>query len=221
MSNKKHIRDALLCFKIELKSTQYTFFVPLGVQWIVLPLLVGVIYRHYGWGDELYSWIIRLYQVFTPILSVWCPLVISGEYVEGDGHELLYVYRKSMITMYLGFFILSCFVLAVPFVPYTIMYSNMLWEYIRIVLEIFFYFGASYMLLYGLRSVPITFMGIIVYTLISTYFGNGGRNFLIYFDMLSMSEELMKKVYLPFGLIGLTFWICGYVYNNHTEKVIQ
>lgn len=219
MSNKKYIRNVLLKFGIEMKSTNYTFLYPIGVLWFFLPILIWMIYGHYGHGEELYSWIIRLYQIFAPIMSVWCPLIISGEYIEGDGHELLYVYRKNIIALYIVFFNLSCLILAVPFVQYTSMYSNMILEYVRIVIECFFYCGACYMLVYVLRSISITFMVIIIYTLCSTYFGNGGTNIFIYYDILPISADMFKNVYLPLALIGLAFLMCGYIYNNNTERL--
>ena len=99
---------------------------PIVITWFVLPLLIVLIYNKYGLSQTLDSWIIRLYQMFSPFLSIWCPLIYSGESIEGDGHELLYINKKIKAGIFMLHFMLYCVVLAVPFIVLSFINSNML-----------------------------------------------------------------------------------------------
>lgn len=176
---------------------------PIVITWFVLPLLIVLIYNKYGLSPTLYRWIIRLYQMFSPFLSIWCPLIFSGESIEGDGHELLYINKKIKAGIFMLHFMLYCVVLAVTFIVLSFINSNMLLEYLRVVIECFFYCGACYTVVYLLCSIPLTFMLVIAYTLFATYSNNGGKNFLCYCDSNPISKDILLHSYLPLALTGI------------------
>ncbi len=219
MPHKKHIKKQFHKLSIQFKCIQHAYICPIVITWFVLPLLIMLIYNKYGLSPTLYRWIIRLYQMFSPFLSIWCPLIFSGESIEGDGHELLYINKKIKAGIFMLHFMLYCVVLAVPFIVFSFISSNMPLEYLRVVIECFFYCGSCYTIVYLLRSIPLTFMLVIAYTLSATYSNNGEKNFLCYCDSNPISKDILLHSYLPLALTGILLWISGVLINSNTERL--
>lgn len=219
MPHKRNIVSKGSRLAMDLKTIQYAYLCPLFANLFILPVIILLLYKKNGASYDTYNWILRLYQTFSPFLAMWCPLMYSNEFIEGDGHEVLYLNKKIKIGTFFSFFILNILVLICPFAAFSYIFPGMLLEYIRLVIDCFFYCGACYFIVYLTRSVSMTCMVFIIYTLFATYGKLGEKLFLIYYNTEQVNKHIILSLSLPLALFSCLCWLAGVLVNRKVERI--
>jgi hypothetical protein len=184
-----------------LKCIGKFVYVPLFFNWLLIPLLAAMAYSKFGLDSRTYETVTRFSQYFTPILSVWWLLFFFAEYVEADGNEILFVEEKIKIKDY--FTMLSAYIVSLipPFAVYAIMFPNMIWEEIILLIDCVLFSAFAYLIVFCVRSVAATFLSLIVYELIVVFFVSGESAFN-YISMNIASPMMIVEKYLLFLLVA-------------------
>ncbi|NYB75549.1 ABC transporter permease [Sedimentibacter hydroxybenzoicus DSM 7310] len=200
----------------DFKNLKTYFYVPIFIIYLFIPVLSIGMVKMYGVENSKIM-IFKEVEKFIPIISMWWTTFIFREYIEGDGNELLYCINKTgKIKSFQIFIIFLCYVLHVGilFLVGNIFWDNILFEFIKTVVQCFFFTSAIYVLIYTLKSTTISFMILLIYALFSLFinskisqvisiFGNG--------DILIMNIISTKSLKILF--VSTILFIIG-VYKN-------
>lgn len=216
MRFKKYIKSSAVRIFLHLKNLGISFFVPLIIMDVVIPILNYLVYAHYGIGDRLYTSILQYSLWFMPLASVWWPIFTMRDYIEGDGSELLYVNQNSsrlLDTAYL--FIISLLNILIIFAVYTRSMPHMKYEFLRVLCVCILYFGIVYAVGFLTKSTTLTILLSVLYALVSLYLEKGkDTNILIYVSTETLTEKVFVSDYLPLAAIGLGLAILGVFLNR-------
>lgn len=214
MHTEKHLRASgkLRC---TLKNLGGLRFVPLIVFNLVLPILIFMGYRKYGPSELFEMELLDLTQYFLPLFSIWWVVFVLREYLEVDGNELFYIGGRKIIFKELGLvylvamlnimlLIVLCIILLPSFFP----------ESVRIVSACVFYFGLTYCMAFLLKSVSMTLLILLLYTLL-----NFALSFNKLFFPLYMSRQLIEidewlTICFPLFALGIFLVIVGLWLNK-------
>lgn len=199
---------------LNLKIISYHAFIPFVFLYILIPILNYFEFKKYGVGEELYINILEYTQMLVPFLSVWIILFVFREYLESNGNEVLFIYNNKikLIDMFLLFlfFIINLFVI---YVFYIILFHNMFIEFAKMLCICFFYFGVTYSLLFATKSIPVTLMVLLIYTLY-TLFYRIPNSIFNYYSTQAVSVELLISKYIPLFIFGIGFTGLGVALNK-------
>lgn len=204
-----------------LKSIGLLFFVPLVIIDILIPTLNIMEYSKYGIGEELYIHILQYSQWFFPFFSAWWVLFVLREYIESDGNELLYVHAdRCKLKDILCLFILYIFNITILYSMYNVLFSDMKYEFLKILSVCIFYLGITYFFTYLTKSITITLLILIFFTLANITFGSNIMIFPFYYTLERVTVALYINSCLPLMLIGLALLFVGTVLNKRWLKFI-
>lgn len=142
-------------------------YVPLAVNYILLPVTVYIMARSSMSHKISIAFVEQLYY-FVPVMSVWWIMLILQEYVEGDGHEVLWVYNKNKICDVLAYTALYLISL-LPHLDIGVMYLDVYIEnFTFLFAQCIFYSGVTFFLGMATRSVVPGFVFALAYTLYSS-----------------------------------------------------
>lgn len=228
MHNKKYmIRFSRLIY--HLKSLGKLKLVPLIIIYILTPFMCYLNCRADLNVDKeaaLRSFqiqFITMEQSFLFFFSVWWIIFILRDYIEADGNELLYVNksRNKMIDLLYPYI----FYLANVFILCTIVSlinGDLRYEFIRIVSISIFYVGMTYMVVYLTRSITITLMVNLVYTLVNISKEGADIIFPYYYDVNNkpLTYGAYMSVCLPLLIVGIFMLIVGTILNKKMLKFV-
>lgn len=221
MCFKEHITLYFYRMIYHLKSIGLLFFVPLVIIDILIPTLNIMEYSKYGIGEELYIHILQYSQWFFPFFSAWWVLFVLREYIESDGNELLYVHAdRCKLKDILCLFVLYIFNIAILFSIYATLFPNMKYEFLKILSVCIFYLGITYFFTYLTKSITITLLILIFFTLANITFGSNIMIFPFYYTLERVTVALYINSCLPLMLIGLALLFVGTVLNKRWLKFI-
>ncbi len=199
------------------KNLRGYYFIPLFILFIFLPVLdVGMVQMS---GDiyNSYMLVFREAEKYIPLLSVWWITFIFREYIEGDGNEILYCIDESgkvKISQITLIFIWYVMHVSILFLAYSIFWNNVFLEFIKTVIQCFFFTSLAYMLIYTLKSTTISFMVLLIYELFALFINTETTHYISIFEN---GEKIMFSVittkYLAVLLLSIGFLIIG-VYKN-------
>lgn len=221
MRLKKHIALRFFRALYHLKSIGLLFFPPLVIINILVPALNIMEYLAFGGNDSLYISILQYTQWLFPFSSVWWVLFVLREYLESDGNELLYVHAdrckwKDCVCL----FVPSLCNIGLVFGAYAALLDGIGYEFLRIGSICVFYLGLTYFLAYLSKSVTITLLTLIFYTLANLIFGMAHTVFPLYYTLQKLTPALYVRVYLPMLLAGLALFAAGGLLNQKRLKFI-
>lgn len=221
MRVKKHMKLYTIRVYYHLKSIGLLFFVPLIFIDILIPLLNVLEYSKYGVGEELYINILQYSQWFMPLFSVWWIIFVLREYLESDGNELLYVHsNRCKLNDVLCIFFVYILNIAIIFTIYTALFPNMKYEFIKILSISILYLGIVYSFAYFTKSITITLMAILLYTLASIIFSANILVFPLYFTLKRITPSLYFDSYFPLAITGILLLVIGVVLNKKALKFV-
>jgi hypothetical protein len=185
----------------------------LVILFVLLPVSSYLSIRALG-VEESFLNIMNVAQTFIPIFSTWWIFCMLKEYIEGDGKELLYIYKKlgkSRLANILLLFTWYCLHIAVLFAGYSVLYGIVVLEYLRIVMQSFLLSGVFYMLTYFLKRTSVSYMFVIIYYLFSLFLGKDESfQYIGVFTMSSvMSIDLLLGKYIFIVCAGILFFTLG------------
>lgn len=216
---KRHLTFFFQRIIYHFKSIKYLFFVPVVMMVAVIPLLNLFSAQKFSVAEEAFADILKIDFMLFPVLSVWWSLFILKEYVEADGYELLYVCRNKikLLDALLPFF-LFLFIMGGFFFGYSFLLKDIWFEYFCIVCSCLFYFGLVYCLLFLTRSVTLTLMACLLYTLANLVFLNGAPPFPFYYTSQRILPNQLWSVYLPLAAAGCSLTGLGVALNIKISK---
>jgi hypothetical protein len=193
------------------------YFIPLIILYIFIPILnIGMI-NISGNIENAYSLVFREVEKYIPIMSLWWITFIFKEYVEGDGNELLYCIEDSgKVKFHHTALIFTWYIIHVGilFLVYSWFWDNVLLEFLKTVIQCFFFTSLSYMLIYALKSTTISFMFLLIYELLAIFIDSKYIKYISVFEngQRVVFQTIITK-YFIFCLLGFLFLIIG-IYKN-------
>ncbi len=202
------------------KCLGFSFFVPLIIVNIVIPTLNILVFLKSGITEELYTNILQYTQWLLPFFSVWWVLFVLREYIEPQGNELLYVCKnKCKLTDSIYIFITYIMNIFLLYFAYFLLFSNMRYEFIKILSVCIFYFGLTYFFCFLTKSITLTLMLTILYTLCSIIFSSR-LTFPLYYSLEIITLPIFIANYLPLCLIGILLLSLGAVLNLNKLRFV-
>lgn len=209
---------------MNIKQTYFSFknlkgyyFIPLFILYIFLPILnIGMIYMTQS-VENSYFWIFKEAEKYIPILSVWWITFIFKEYIEGDGNEILYcINGLGKVKAFQIFLILIWYIMHVSilFIGYSMFLNNVFLEFLKTVIQCFFFTSLAYMLIYTLKSTTISFMVLLIYELLAIFTNSEIVNYISIFE--KGEKIILRTITTKYSLVlllSIVFFIIG-VYKN-------
>ena len=201
----------------DFKNLKGYYMIPLLVLYIFIPILnVGMVNMSGSVGNA-YSLVFRETEKYLPIMSVWWTIFIFREYIEGDGNEILYCIGqmgKIKAPKIIFIFIWYIIHVGILFLVYSIFWDNILLEYIKTVIQCFFFSSVMYMLIYTLKSTTISFMILLIYELFAIFINTDIVNYIsIYENGNKITPYIISAKYMPILILSIGFFIIG-IYKN-------
>lgn len=167
--------------------------------------------------ENSYILIFREAEKYIPLLSFWWITLIFKEYISGDGNEVLYCIDSSgkvKLTQILLIFLWYIIHVGVLFLGYCVFWDNVFWEFIKTVIQCFFFVSLGYMLMYILESPIISFMLLLIYELLAIFINSEIATYISIFENGNrITIDSIANKYLGILLISIVLLLVG-VYRN-------
>lgn len=215
MYSEKHLKltDKLRC---SLKSMGGLRFPPLIIFNLFLPILILLSYRKHGPSELFEMTLLDLTQYFLPLFSVWWVVFVLREYLEADGNELFYIGEKKIILKELGLvFLLAMLNIMLVLALCSLLLPSFAIESVRIVSVCVFYFGLTYCMAFLLKSVSMTLLVLLLYTLSNLTLTFNKLFFPFYMSRQILEIDQLLTICLPFFALGLLLVIVGLCLNKN------
>lgn len=188
-------------------------FIPWIVELVILPAALLMFYRKYGRGLEFGSKALYLFLLLLPMFAAWWNICILQQYVENEGNEIYFLYKRSKLGTVLKYLVLYC-------IPVCVLYGisglgyRPLWKELPVMLvTCFFVNGAVYLFLMLVPSSIMAILLSVAYPIYVMYFHHGGRRWFIYWYGEELSGELVLQALLPLLLASVCIYIAAYEIN--------
>ena len=196
---KKYLKQTLII----INSQKIPTYIPLVVYYILLPILNYIEFRKYGIGYELYNNIVTFAQIFIPLFSTWNGMINIKDHIEGHGREVLYINNKNLD---LCVFFISATINVICLLPlftiYSVLFKNMIFECIRLMLFILFFCSLAMSVVILTNSLALTFSILFLYTIFSV-FGDNINSLFLYFNTDIVNVHIILYNNIPLVLIGV------------------
>lgn len=214
MHTEKHLRASgrLRC---TLKILGGLRFVPLVVFNLVLPILIFMGYRKYGPSELFEMELLDLTQYFLPLFSIWWVVFVLREYLEADGNELFYIGGRKIIIKELGLvYLIAMLNIMLLIVLCIILLPSFFPESVRIVSACVFYFGLTYCMAFLLKSVSMTLLILLLYTLLNFALSFNELFFPLYMSRQLIEIDELLTICFPLFALGIFLVIVGLWLNK-------
>ena len=219
-----HIKEDITLYLkrtvLHFKSIGILFYIPLLIVNVLIPVIAYLRYQKSGISELLYTDILQYTQWLVPFFSIWWILFVLREYIEADGNELLYVHSdRCKLKDILYIFVIYILDVGLTFTIYTLLFTSMKYEYLKIITVCIFYLGATYFFTYLTNSITITLLISLFYTLVNLVFGTIGNTcFPMYLSLKKISLERFLSLYLPLAVSGVFLIFIGTLLNKKNLK---
>ena len=204
MHTEKDMRLSIYSVKYYLKSIGGLRFVPLVIFNLILPVLIFIGYRKYGTSELFEMELLDLTQYFLPLFSVWWTVFVLREYLEADGNELFYIGGKRIIVKELGLiFLVAMLNIALLVAVCVALLPSFIIESVRIISVCLFYFGLTYCMAFLLKSVTMTLLTLILYTLLNFTLSFNNMFFPLYMSRQLIEISELLTICFPLFALGL------------------
>lgn len=217
MDNKKQLNVFRLTF-LNLKSMKFIYFVPLVFLFIVIPFFVKNYTAVHGYGYHTKFLVFSEMERYIPFMASWWIIFGLREYVEGEGRELLRVYKNSLIS---DFFVIFTWYIIHVFILITLLqifFANYWIDFIIMTIQGLVFASATFLLMAKFNTIAIPFIVNIFYEIFLIYSnpeGLGFINMLKEDSAVSFNEILLP--YLPLFAVSLILIYLGnYFYKKNT-----
>lgn len=218
MHIKRYIVKEMRVLHMQKKGMGLLFYVPLVVNWGMIPFLSWLIFQHWGDTEQAYTQILSYLQYFVPFISSWWLLFSFAEYVEGEGNELYFVQNRMRMRNALEWMMIYVIIMLMPFLLYADMIRGFHTESLRMIIECAMFSGITYALLFLSAVVPITLVILLVYSTFCSLGAINTENILIYHDIRPWSMNLFTEKYIYLLLLSVVAFISGAVVNYKFQR---
>ncbi|WP_195988484.1 hypothetical protein [Clostridium sp. D53t1_180928_C8] len=212
MYDKGSLKKDIKLTYLDLKNLKKYYFLPIIIIFILIPILLTL--KYFAVRDMVILKIdmINYTELFSAISSIWWIIMISRQYIEVDGNEILYVYKKMRCIQVILLFVWYIFNISILFLGYSLFFENIIYEYIIILMQSVFFISISYMLIYVFKSVSISIMIILTYIISFSIFFKYNISYLNIFTVeeITMSEIILNKCMIILPISILSFLIGTY-----------
>ncbi len=203
---------------LHLKNIKYLLFFALISVHIFLPIISIISYN--SENLDFYMTVIEYSLVVIPISSVLCSLFILREYIEGKGNELLYCANNKIkfldcFVPFLFFYLSIIF----QFVIYVVIDSSFKFEVIRLFIICLFYFSLTYFIVFLTKSVSLTLMVLIGYTIINILIDGKDSiiGFIFYFNIRPYDMSIFIYQSIPMIILSFVFIFVALILNKKNK----
>lgn len=215
MYDKRNLEIDFKITYLDLKNLGKYYFLPIIIMFIVVPTLLILKYLVVKDMKSLITDMIAYTELFSAISSIWWIMMISRQYIEVDGNELLYVYKKIRIGQVLILFFWYTVNISILFLGYSFFFENILSEYIKILIQSLFFISISYMLVYTFKLVSIPMMITLGYIISFSLFFKSKINYINIFTIQEIANsQIVSNKYLILIIITIFVLFIG-VYKNY------
>ncbi len=201
---------------LNFRNVKGFYYIPLVFLYIVLPVLNIATIRQYGVCENAFTIICNDIQKFAPIMCSWWVIFAFKEYIEGDGCEVLYVYKKSIVLDVILIYIWYLIHITILMIVYSFYFTNIWLIFMRIAIQSLFFASGAYLCMFLFKSISISFMFIFVYEIICLFTNFGITKYISIFHSNSpINIRLMVTKNIPVIIISLFFLYLG----NRLHKV--
>jgi len=212
MCVKKNLRLLRQTY-LNLKNLKILYFIPLLFLFIILPFIsIGYVISS-GREEVTYYKIFAEFQRYIPFMATWWVVFGLKEYAEGDGKEILRVYKKGLIIdFFIIFFWYISHVISL-FILYNIFLENYWLDFILISIQSLAFASSTFLFMFAFKTISIPFLINIFYEIFCMY---ANMNFLKFINILS--EPRMDTIndllipYCPLLFLSLVFIFYGNAY---------
>lgn len=214
MSAERHLKSVSFTGYL-LKNIGSLRFIPPVILNLIVPVLIVLSYFN---STDFESNFLMITQYFFPLFSVWFALFSLRELLEAEGREIFFSARNTDVLFETGklFLILLSDILILTAVC-TIMDFDFAMEFVRIISVCVFYFSLVYFLSMCTKSVSITLLAVVIYTLINAVFRSHIVRFPIYMSTNVLSSKEALTLCLPFIVLSAVLIMLGRIIEKHAD----
>lgn len=188
---------------------------PLIVFNLVLPILIFMGYRKYGPSELFEMELLDLTQYFLPLFSVWWVVFVLREYLEVDGNELFYIGGRKIVLKELGLvYLVAMLNIMLLIVLCVVLFPAFILESVRIVSVCTFYFGLTYCMAFLLKSVAMTLLILLLYTLLNFTLSFNELVFPLYMSRQLIKIDELLTICFPLFALGVFLVFVGLWLNK-------
>lgn len=221
MLTQGNIRLVLQRLYFHLKNLHWNFFIPIAVADIFLPFICLISYMSERTRPFFAMTVMQFSLIIIPVCSIWWAVFINRDYIEGLGNELLFVCKNKIKTPdTLIAFILFFAVSIIQFAFYIKADSSLKYEPVKLFCVCLFYYCFVQFLTYLTKSIPITLLMVLVYTIGNPMiaYSIDGLFFPIFYDVTPLTMESAKASFVPMVIVGIILLFISIVLNKKRLK---
>lgn len=178
MRTEKNINKFRFLY-LTLKGMGVIFFVPYIFIFLILPVATYMENLSGNNFDNLYYYSFVLIQILCPFFSIWWSLLGFREFIDGNGKEILLVYKKSILPELLLTYLLYFLHMIVVFAIYVFAFNFNYFPYLIIyTAEAFAFFAVPLSLAFWLKNMSIPFIIAIIYEIFCIGSNTSGLGFI-------------------------------------------
>jgi len=195
---------------LNFRNLKGFYYVPLVFLYVILSVLNIATIKEYGFNENAFTIICNDIQKFVPIMCSWWIIFALKEYIEGDGCEVLHLYKNSLALDVIMIYIWYLIHVAILMIIYSFFLTNLSLEFIRIAAQSLFYASAAYFFIFLFKSIPITFMLIFMYEIICLFTNLGIKKYIsIFYIYRAINIRLIAIENIPVIIICSIFLFLG------------
>ena len=157
-----------LCY-YNLKSLKLLYFVPIAVLFLLLPFFSVGHYLSSGLSRKAFELTFMEMQRYIPFMATWWVVFGLREYAEGDGRELLRVYKNSLLGDFFLIFFWYILHAVVLISVYAIFFENFWMDFLLFFIQSFVFAGSTFFLMLLCRTIAIPFLINVFYEIFCIY----------------------------------------------------
>jgi len=200
---------------LNLKKMRFSYFVPIIILFAFLPFMsIGYVIAD-GMVESTYIQTFIDFQRFIPFFCTWWIMFSLNEYVEGKGRELLYIYKKSLLSDYLLLFFWYMLHVVVLLMGYHIFMNSFWMDLILLLIQSCFLSALSFFLMICFRTISVSFLIVLFYEIFCIFSNYGILKWINIFSIRRI--ENISQLF-PHYILILIFSVIMIIMGNILYK---
>lgn len=204
-----------LCY-YNLKSLKLLYFVPIAVLFLLLPFFSVGHYLSNGLSRLSFELTFMELQRYIPFMATWWVIFGLREYAEGDGRELLRVYKNSLLGDFFLIFFWYILHAALLIFLYALFFESFWMDFLLFFIQAFVFAGMTFFLMLLCRTIAVPFLINVFYEIFCIYSNAEALRFI---NMVCSGRierfEMLLLPYLPLLVFALILIFAGnWVYKK-------
>ncbi len=184
-----------LCY-YNLKSLKLLYFVPIAVLFLLLPFFSVGHYLSNGLSRLSFELTFMELQRYIPFMATWWVIFGLREYAEGDGRELLRVYKNSLLGDFFLIFFWYILHAALLIFLYALFFESFWMDFLLFFIQAFVFAGMTFFLMLLCRTIAVPFLINVFYEIFCIYSNAEALRFI---NMVCSGRiERFKMLLLPY-----------------------